>query len=61
MWGGLGGLSLVSLELGMSVGVVKQWVRLVLGTFLPCSQLHEILVLEVRVQVDPDGIDGSLG
>ncbi|XP_035754841.1 protein spire homolog 2, partial [Egretta garzetta] len=48
-------------KLGMSVGVVKQWVRLVLGTFLPCSQLHEILVLEVRVQVDPDGIDGSLG
>lgn len=48
-------------ELGLSIRVVRQWVKPVLGMFLPPSWPLKILVLEVGGQAGPDGTDGSLG
>lgn len=48
-------------ELGLSIRVVRQWVKPVLGMFLPPSWPLKIPVLEVGGQAGPDGTDGSLG
>lgn len=48
-------------ELGLSIGMVKWWAKLVLGMFLPLSQPHKFPVLEFRGQAGPGGTEGSLG